>query len=433
MGHSGLALVGEMARISGLDDLCQKISPKKNPHIPERDIIKTLCGLICQGKSDFDNVRQVMDDNFFQYALDLSKIPSAEIMRQRFKSLALEGGLADYLPECSVELFNKSGMQPETVQVGEQMMVRLDIDVSIMDNSDTKKEGAEYTYYNRFGFAPIFAHFGGGWLVNLELRSGNVHSYGPGTGDFIKASLEYGQKMVKDAPLLTIMDSGFDSSELMGILHRRQDSEFIIKHNLRRESEQKWLDEARNNAAWKQDFKNRKEKGTKYYGSIYKQVKGIDSPVRMVFEVTEIISQKGQSLLIPFVRINAFWTSLKASEKEIIRLYRERGTSEQYHSELKTDMDLERLPAGNFEINRAFLLLGMLVYNMLRVVSQDMVLSQALGLKKASRRRMKTVINNVMFMCGKIVRGGRRVKLKLACPPAWHQFFVRLFCRLQLA
>ena len=143
MGHSGLALIGEMARISGLDDLCQRISPKKNPHIPEREIIRALCGLICQGKTDFDNVRQVMDDDFFQYALDLSKVPSAEIMRQRFKSLALEGGLASYLPECSVELFNKSGMQPETVQVGEQKMVRLDIDVSIMDNSDTKKEGAE--------------------------------------------------------------------------------------------------------------------------------------------------------------------------------------------------------------------------------------------------------------------------------------------------
>jgi hypothetical protein len=354
-------------------------------------------------------------------------------MRQRFKSLALEGNLARHLPGCSVNLYKKSGMQPEIVRAGDQEMVRLDIDVSIMDNSDTKKEGAEYTYDNRFGFAPIFAHFGGGWLVNLELRPGNVHSSGPGTGDFIKASLEYGQRMVKDAPLLTIMDSGFDSAELMGIMHRRQGSEFIIKHNLRRESDQKWLEEARNNAVWKQDFKNRKEKGTKYYGSIYKQVKGIDSPVRMVFEVTEITSQKGQPLLFPFVRINAFWTSLKASEKEIIRLYRERGTSEQYHSELKTDMDLERLPAGNFEINRAFLLLGMLVYNMLRVVSQDMVLSRALGLKKASRRRMKTVINNVMFMCGKIVRGGRRVKLKLACHPAWHQFFVRLFSRLQQA
>lgn len=71
------------------------------------------------------------------------------------------------MPGCSVNLYKKSGMQPETLQAGDQEMVRLDIDVSIIDNSDTKKEGAEYTYDNRFGFAPIFAHFGDVWLVNL--------------------------------------------------------------------------------------------------------------------------------------------------------------------------------------------------------------------------------------------------------------------------
>ena len=433
MGHSGLALVGEMARISGLDDLCQRISPKKNPHIPERDIVRTLCGLICQGKTDFDNVRQVMDDDFFKYGLDVSKVPSAEIMRQRFKSLALEGNLARHLPGCSVNLYKKSGMQPETVRAGDQEMVRLDVDVSIMDNSDTKKEGAEYTYDNRFGFAPIFAHFGNGWLVNLELRPGNVHSAGPGTRDFLDDSLEYGQRMVSEYPLLTIMDSGFDSAELIKTLHARKGTEFIIKHNLRREPEWKWLEEAQSNAVHTQPFKNRKEKGVKYFGSIRRTVSGIESPVRMVYEVTEITSKNGQPYLLPIVRINAFWTSLETSEKEIIRLYRERGTSEQYHSELKTDMDMERLPSGNFEINRAFLHLGMLVYNMLRVVSRDMVISRALGLKKASRRRTKTVINNVMFMCGRIVRGGRILRLKLACPPAWHQFFARLFYRLQQA
>ena len=36
----------------------------------------------------------------------------------------------------------------------------MDADVAIFDNADTKKEGASFTYNNRFGFAPIFAHLG---------------------------------------------------------------------------------------------------------------------------------------------------------------------------------------------------------------------------------------------------------------------------------
>jgi hypothetical protein len=32
----------------------------------------------------------------------------------------------------------------------------------------------------------------------------------------------------------------------------------------------------------------------------------------------------------------------------VIELYRQHATSEQFHSEFKTDLDLERLPTGKF-------------------------------------------------------------------------------------
>jgi hypothetical protein len=52
----------------------------------------------------------------------------------------------------------------------------------------------------------------------------------------------------------------------------------------------------------------------------------------------------------------------------VIRLYRTHGTSEQFHSELKTDLGLERLPSGEFQTNELVLLLGMMTYNLLRVI-----------------------------------------------------------------
>jgi len=127
------------------------------------------------------------------------------------------------------------------------------------------------------------------------------------------------------------------------------------------------------------------------------------------------------------------WTSLALSEEEVLKVYRDRGTSEQYHAELKSEMDMERLPSGKFVVNNAFLLLGMLVYNMLKVVVREMVFARALGLKKATRRRMKTVMRSVMLMCGRIIRHARQLTLRLSCPGPWYAFFSGLLGRLQAA
>ena len=50
---------------------------------------------------------------------------------------------------------------------------------------------------------------------------------------------------------------------------------------------------------------------------------------------------------------------------------------------------MERLPSGKFAVNATFLRLGMLVYNMLRVVGDDLVTARMLGFKNATRRRTK--------------------------------------------
>ncbi len=39
------------------------------------------------------------------------------------------------------------------------------------------------------------------------------------------------------------------------------------------------------------------------------------------------------------------------SPAEVIRLYQDHGTHEQFHSKFKTDLDLERLPSGKFATN----------------------------------------------------------------------------------
>ena len=67
--------------------------------------------------------------------------------------------------------------------------------------------------------------------------------------------------------------------------------------------------------------------------------------------IERTIDKHGQSLLVPEIEIEGWWTSLDLPEEEVIHRYADHGTSEQFHSELKTDLDIERLPSGKF--NRA--------------------------------------------------------------------------------
>jgi hypothetical protein len=72
-------------------------------------------------------------------------------------------------------------------------------------------------------------------------------------------------------------------------------------------------------------------------------------------------------LLGPEYTVFSVWTNLEGvSCADVLRLYRDRGTCEQYFAEIKSELDLERLPSGKFCVNELFFQLGMFVNNMLR-------------------------------------------------------------------
>ena len=49
VGHVGLALIAEMSRISGLDDLTREVTMTKQAQISDAEILRTLCGLLERG------------------------------------------------------------------------------------------------------------------------------------------------------------------------------------------------------------------------------------------------------------------------------------------------------------------------------------------------------------------------------------------------
>lgn len=75
-------------------------------------------------------------------------------------------------------------MSPDYLTFDGLRWVRIGIYVTIFDNADTKKERAAFAYNHRFGFVPIFAHLGGGWMVGAQLSTGSAHSMSEGTDAF---------------------------------------------------------------------------------------------------------------------------------------------------------------------------------------------------------------------------------------------------------
>ena len=69
----------------------------------------------------------------------------------------------------------------------------------------------------------------------------------------------------------------------------------------------------------------------------------------VAFEVIErLYDHDDNRLLVPDIEVNTYWTNLTCSADEVIALYHAHGTSEQFHSELKSDMGVEQLPSGKF-------------------------------------------------------------------------------------
>ena len=56
--------------------------------------------------------------------------------------------------------------------------------------------------------------------------------------------------------------------------------------------------------------------------------------------------------MLPDIEVNTWWTNLGwTDDDDVIACYHAHGECEQYHSEIKTDMDVERLPSGKFATN----------------------------------------------------------------------------------
>ena len=376
---SGLAVVGALLGKSGFIKKLNRMdvtSNRSQHQIKNGDIVLTYLGMLCMGKPYFEAVHEMDDD-------------------KDFYKTALANGL-----------------------------VPVDIDVTPMDNSKSKKEGVSRTYKGFDGYAPMMAYIGTeGYAINFELREGKQHCQ-KGTVEFLQETIKLCHKLT-DKPLLIRLDSGNDSIDNVAVL-MDTGCFFIIKRNLRRESTDDWFEMAKQ---YFQNVNSPRDGKTVYIGSDWKTVTSKqfnkEFTLRTGYEITErTIDKYGQFNLVPDVEVETWWTNLGDPDEEIIRLYHAHGECEQFHSEVKTDMDLERLPSGKFATNALILELGMIAYNILRMIGQGTIGGRAPRQKRdVKRRRLRTVISNLIMLAGYVTMHARQLIIGLGKSNVWRHIF----------
>ena len=300
---SGLAVVGALL---GKSDFIKKLnrmdvtSNRSQHQIKNGDIVLTYLGMLCMGKPYFEAVHEMDDDkDFYKTALGITRsIPSEETLRQRMDDIG--DSLRQTILEQNVEMLLANKIQPTALANG---LVLVDIDVTPMDNSKSKKEGVSRTYKGFDGYTPMMAYIGTeGYAINFELREGKQHCQ-KGTVEFLLETIKLCHKMT-DKPLLICLDSGNDSIDNVAVL-MDTGCFFIIKRNLRRESTDDWFEMAKQ---YCQNVNSPRDGKTVYIGSDWKTVTSKqfnkEFTLRTGYEITErTIDKYGQFNLVPDVEV----------------------------------------------------------------------------------------------------------------------------------
>jgi len=414
--HAGLAIIGQCVEIAGVDSIDGRFPTTLG--MRTSDVVKSYLGLLCLGMSDYDAIENFRRDTPFQQLLTLQKVPSTATLRQRLEKLA-----ANDLKARTAIWSNTLLSLVEAPVTAETTHVCLDIDTFVMDNSNSKKEGVSRTYQKVDGYTPIAAYLGNeGWCLGLELRPGKQHTMKESNA-FLERVLPRAQGLTEQ-PILLREDSGFDSQAHLALLERQRQAfagdgrvlDYLVKWNPRSSAKEDlttWLAVAgdyweelrpgKRQALWTQTVSIRDDNDDNNVEYVVKRV------MRLVERTAD---RDGQRLLEPEVELEGWWTSLDEAPEAVIKRYQAHATHEQFHSEIKTDLDLERLPSGKFATNDLILHLAQLAYNILRLMGQLGMTGELSPVRHpAKRRRLRTVLQELVHRAAVVIHKARQIIL----------------------
>lgn len=196
---------------------------------------------MASGQYNFANVSRFNDNAIVKQAVNLNTLPSKETLRQRFDDIALHNenqSLVDSLIIKQLKMVKDFG----NIKTEHLEYIPLDIDVSIMEQPNCKKEGLSWTYHEVMGYAPIFGYLGtNGYMLGNELRKGSQHSL---PGKFIQRCFNKTDSLgIKRSEILLRADLGHDDKNFLK-LQNESGVKCLIKRNFCKEDRNHYIENA---------------------------------------------------------------------------------------------------------------------------------------------------------------------------------------------
>lgn len=438
--HAGLAFIGKYLRRINVNALIDPKFPVRSG-VSNSSILKSYLALLCLGKSDFDAIEGFRGNAFFMRALGLDVVPSSPTLRQRLDTHA--ASWFDLAPKMN-QLLLSSRINGQPIDFGALSCgyTPVDLDTFAMDNGGTKKELVGRTYAGVDGYCPFAVYLGSlGYCLELALRAGVQHSAAESEYNFERA-LPMAASLVSTS-LLVRADSGFCSLKLMQEIATlaaalEREIALLIKWNPRKSpvetiAAQKVADPC---TQWVSARAGKRE--CLWQEMLELAAVGTQAnPARRIYRLTErTIDKHGNTLLLPEYVLEGWTTTLpqRFSCADVIALYCDHATHEQFHSEFKSDMDLERLPSGKFDTNYLVCQFAAIAMNLLRLIGQNTLNEPDAPLRhQAKRRRIKTVMQELIFKAARMMTHAGRWILGLGQSDPAFAVFERHYGQLNTA
>lgn len=122
---AGLALVGEVSRIAGINTLAGSRRSLNNALV-------SMFGLLAQGRSTYEEIDLYRNNDLFAQSLGLSFVPAQETLRLYLEKLSDESNLQERIRSCNNAILAHETITP--IEIAGRKYIPVDVDVSTMDN-----------------------------------------------------------------------------------------------------------------------------------------------------------------------------------------------------------------------------------------------------------------------------------------------------------
>jgi hypothetical protein len=299
----------------------------------------------------------------------------------------------------------------------------VDFDSTICETYGVQKQGAPWTYAKVRGYQPLLAITAGrGEVVHARLRGGNA-APARGTGHFVGEGLGRVRRAGFSGPLVARMDSGFYIEKVVRAC-QRYDARFSITARMYPPVERRLAEIPED--AWQPipDWGD----GTAEVAEIAYQVfanthhGGPAEGVAVRLIVRRVLPAAIQPHLPGLgYRYHAFITDRAGTARELEADHRQHAVVETSIDDLKHGLGLNHLPSGRFAANAAWLMVTLLAHNLLRWLG---------GLLAGVSWQAKTWRHRLLSLPGRLVRSGRRTRLRLPAHWPWQAHFETVLQRL---